>query len=109
MTNKILKILLKPMKQRNVGELLNMMKFYQTCTNGEFRLAYALDGIQKSQSDKEVDNQNYIDKNMGILSKYFFDNVASGDDPDELDAWMAEQPQGKLVAIIDNELSKHVG
>ena len=105
MTNKILKILLKPMKQRNIGELLNMMKFYQTCTNGEFRLAYALDGIQKSQSDKEVENQNYIYKNIQYLKDYFYADGELGktDDPDMFESWLAQMQQEDLIAIINKQ------
>lgn len=43
MSNKILKIILKPIKERNIGELLAMIRFYQKCTDQEFKYAMGLE------------------------------------------------------------------
>lgn len=43
MKNKYLKIILKPMGDRNIGELLNMIKFYRNCDNREFKYGMKVD------------------------------------------------------------------
>lgn len=43
MPNKYLKMILKPMNERNIGELLNLIKFYKKCSDQEFKYAMGLD------------------------------------------------------------------
>jgi len=43
MPQKILKIILKNREKRNIGELLNMVKFYRNCTDQQFRYAMNLE------------------------------------------------------------------
>lgn len=43
MKNKYLKIILKKREDRNIGELLTMIRFYQNCTAQEFKYAMGLD------------------------------------------------------------------
>lgn len=43
MKNKYLKIILKPIKERNIGELLAMIRFYKKCSPQEFRYAMGLE------------------------------------------------------------------
>ena len=43
MKNEILKILLKPVGERSILELLSIINFYQTCTPQEFKYAWGLE------------------------------------------------------------------
>ena len=43
MKNEILKIILKPVGERSILELLSVINFYQTCTAQEFKFAWQLE------------------------------------------------------------------
>lgn len=55
---------------------------------------------QQKKSDTEVENQNYIDKNISYLEEYFYKNLAKTDDRDDFEAWLDNHEQGELIVMI---------